>query len=330
MQDTTSSTAIATAPDGMQAAEEAFARILTGEPAPEEDEPQVAEEATDEAEYEDEPEEGEELEEDSDPDEEEQEGEEQEAEPVYAVKIDGQEIEVPLSELLKGYSRTQDYTKKTQAASELRKQAEAEAAAIRAERQQYAQVLEGLRQTFEANAPPEPDWDRLRDTDPIEFGVQWAEHQRRQQQQAAIRQEQARLAQIAQQEQIAYMRQTLEQEKKVLEEVIPEWRDPKLAAREKAELVAFGQKLGYTPQELSGVMDHRAVVALRNAYLYDKLMANKAQVKPVPKQATPTLKPGSAQTVPKAQSDLTRAKQRLAKTGSVKDAAAAFELLLKG
>ena len=40
---------------------------------------------------------------------------------VYAVKVDGEELEVTLEELVNGYSRQSDYTKKTQEISEQRK-----------------------------------------------------------------------------------------------------------------------------------------------------------------------------------------------------------------
>ena len=57
--------------------------------------------------------------------EEEAEPEEEEAAPAtYRVKVDGEEVEVTLDELQKGYSRTQDYTRKTQALAEQRKAAE--------------------------------------------------------------------------------------------------------------------------------------------------------------------------------------------------------------
>lgn len=42
-------------------------------------------------------------------------------EPTYTVKVDGEEIAVPLSELVAGYSRTADYTRKTQQLAEQRK-----------------------------------------------------------------------------------------------------------------------------------------------------------------------------------------------------------------
>jgi hypothetical protein len=40
------------------------------------------------------------------------------------VRVDGEEIEVPLSEALQGYSRTQDYTRKTQALAEQQRSAQ--------------------------------------------------------------------------------------------------------------------------------------------------------------------------------------------------------------
>jgi hypothetical protein len=273
-----------------------------------------------------------ESEEDADPEdgEESDEGEEKE-QPVYTIKVDGEEVQVTLDELQKGYSRTQDYTRKTQKLAEMRKQAEVEFEAVRAERQQYSQVLEQLRQQAVQGVQDQPDWEGLRRTDPIEFAAQWAEHQQRQQKLQAIQAEQARLAEIQQREQVQKVTELVAQERQILEEVIPEWRDKEVAKREKGELVEFGRKLGFQTEELANITDHRAVVALRKAYLYDKLMANRAQVKPKPKAPpAPTLKPGSSTAVPKKASELSQAKQRLAKTGAVQDAAAAFESLLLG
>jgi hypothetical protein len=70
--------------------------------------------------------------------------EEQEQPRVFSVKVDGKEVEVTLDELQKGYSRTQDYTRKTQQIAEVRKQTEVELQAVRAEREQYAQLLSAL------------------------------------------------------------------------------------------------------------------------------------------------------------------------------------------
>jgi len=238
-------------------------------------------------------------------------------------------VQVTLEELQKGYSRTQDYTRKTQQLAEQRKQAEAEAESVRAERQQYSQLLDAMRQQVEANAPAQPDWERLRREDPIEFAAQWADHQQRQQRLQAIQAEQARMSEIQHQEQAQQLAAIVAQERQILEEVIPEWKDKEVAKREKVELVEFGKRVGFKPEELANITDHRAVVTLRKAYLYDKLMSKKATVKPVQKSA-PTLKPGATSAAPKKNSDLVKAKQRLAKTGQVQDAAAAFENILLG
>lgn len=316
----------------------AFAELLApqednqveGEAQQAEDETEAVEADAEDEQASEEPEgDADESEEEADPDDDEEsdEGEESEQQ-VYTIKVDGEEIEVTLDELQKGYSRTQDYTRKTQKLAEMRKQAESEFESVRTERQQYSQLLDALRQQVEATSPAEPNWEQLRATDPIEFAAQWAEHQQRQQRLAAIRQEQARVAEIQQAERMQQVREVIAQERQVLEEAIPEWRDKDVAKREKAELVEYGRKIGFKSEELANITDHRAVIALRKAYLYDKLTSRKPQVKPV--QKAPTLKPGSATSVPKKTGDLTKAKQRLAKTGSVQDAASAFESLLLG
>lgn len=48
----------------------------------------------------------------------------QTTETTYEVKVDGEVLKVPLKELLEGYSRTQDYTRKSQDLAELKRKAE--------------------------------------------------------------------------------------------------------------------------------------------------------------------------------------------------------------
>jgi hypothetical protein len=83
------------------------------EPAEAQAQPEVQEELESEAAENEEYEESEQ----SDDYEEEQE----EPTPTYRVKVGKDELDVPLDELLKGYSRTADYTRKTQEIAESRK-----------------------------------------------------------------------------------------------------------------------------------------------------------------------------------------------------------------
>ena len=106
----------------------------------------LEEESEDEAE---EPDEGEEEESEETDD-----GEEED--PLYAVTVNGEEHEVTFDELLRGYSRQSDYTRKTQELSTERKQMEelqqqytSEVSQIQSERQQY---MENLQQIIELSA----------------------------------------------------------------------------------------------------------------------------------------------------------------------------------
>jgi hypothetical protein len=254
--------------------------------------------------------------------------EEEDQPQVFTVKVDGKEVEVTLEELQKGYSRTQDYTRKTQQIAEVRKQTEAELQEVRAEREQYAQLLGALQAQVQQAAQPQVDWDRLYNEDPIEWVRQRELARENQEKAVAIQSEQQRLAQLSQREQLQQREALLAQEQEALVAAIPEWKDAKKAQAEKAMLVQFGQKIGFTPDDLKNVVDHRAVVMLRKAALYDQMMSKRGQIKPVTNNGPRPAKPGAAGRV-SSNTEAMRAQQRLAKTGRVDDAADAIYKLLK-
>ena len=260
--------------------------------------------------------------------EEEEETKEDEQPQTFTVKVDGKEVTVTLDELQQGYSRTQDYTRKTQQIAEVRKQVEQEAQAIRAERAQYAQLLGALEQQVQQAAQPQIDWDKLYQEDPIEWVRQKELVRENQAKYEAIQSEQQRLAEISRQEQAQSMQAFLAQEQEKLMEILPEWKDPVKAKAEKALLIEFGQKSGFQPDELKNIFDHRVVNVLRKAALYEQMMSKRGNIKPVVNNGPRPAKPGAAGRV-STTSESTRAKQRLAKTGRVQDAVSAIELLLK-
>ena len=289
---------------------------------------EVVEETTEQSEVD----QSEELQDDSEEaTEDEVEGEEEESEEEapqpekFIVKVDGKELEVTKDELLRGYQREADYTRKTQKLSEERRMVESEFQQVRVEREQYAQILGQLQQKLYELTPQEPNWEQLEQQDPTEYARQWTNHQRRQQQQGAIVAEQMRLQQAQQVEQTKAMQERLLEEANRVKELIPDWRSPEKAKEDGKALVEYGQKLGFSEQELGNVTDARALVALYKAWKFDQMMSKKpelqAKIKKAPRMATP----GSANTVSPKGSELKNAKQRLASTGSVKDAAALFE-----
>ena len=147
-------------------------------------------------------------------------------------------------------------------------------------------------------------------------------------QSVAIQSEQQRLSQLTAQQQAEQMKATLAQEQAALIQAVPEWKDEKKAKAEKALLIEFGQKVGYSEEELKSVFDHRAVITLRKAALYDQMVSKRKDIKPVVNNGPRPVKPSAAGRV-SSTTEATRAKQRLAKTGRVDDAASAIELLLK-
>jgi hypothetical protein len=266
----------------------------------------------------------------TDPEQSEEDGnsEEEEQPQVFTVKVDGKEVEVSLEELQKGYSRTQDYTRKTQQIAEVRKHAEAELQAVRAEREQYSYLLNALEAQVQQATQPNIDWERLYQEDPIEWVRQREMMRENQEKSAAIQSEKQRLSQLSQQEQMQQHQMVLQHEQEALVAAIPEWKDSKKAAAEKSMLVQFGQKAGFSPDELKNVLDHRAVVLLRKAALYDQMVSKRGQIKPVTNNGPRPAKPGAAGRVSN-NTEALRAQQRLAKTGRVDDAADAIYKLLK-
>ena len=314
----------ATAISAMMAPEEGQAQVDETQPVEESDEDtETAASEEETSGVEDAPEE-ESAEEQS---EESEESEEQEQAQTFTVKVDGKEVAVTLEELQNGYSRTQDYTRKTQQIAEVRKQVEQETQAVRAERQQYAQLLGALQAQLQATEP-QVDLDRLYHEDPIEWVRQKEVMRERQEKAIAIQAEQQRLAQLSQYEQQRAMEETLSSQKEALLAALPEWRDPKKAKAEKALVVESAKAAGFSEEDLKSVYDHRLVLLLRKAGLYDQMMSKRQGIKPVVNNGPRPAKPGAAGRV-STTTESTRAKQRLAKTGRVDDAASAIELLLR-
>lgn len=250
---------------------------------------------------------------------------------TFRVKVDGEEVDVPLDELLKGYSRTADYTRKTQAIAEARKQAEKEAAAAREERQRYAQTLAALEGTLKSLQPPEIDWDRLYQENPVEWVRQRELVRSRQEQAAWVQTQKQALVEQQQAEERAEAEKTLEAERSKLLEALPDWRDADKARAEKAKIVEYATgKLGFSVEEISDIYDARAVVALRKAMMFDELMSKRDQMRPKIIQKAKPMRGGAASTPNSAKVVASKnALSRLANSGSHKDAAAVFEQFLE-
>lgn len=302
-----------------------------GEPEPDEVDPEEADEPESEEDEEDEGDSDEDEEDDEDADEDEG----VEFLPDHLLKskvktkVDGKEVTLTVEEALKGFSFTAHNTRKSQQLAADRKEFEAERAAVRGEREQYARKLEVLDRLLAEAEPQEPDWDKLYIENPTEFAIQKARWDRIRERRQAVQQEYER---VIQQQLLDYQREMdrrINEERQKLVEAIPEWKDEQRARKEKDELFQYGLSLGFTEEQLDNVVDARLIVMLRESMLYRRL---KEQGKEIRKKAAPdkkVLKPGTARSKgPKktAKKELRTRMSQLTRTGSIEDAARVFEM----
>ena len=255
---------------------------------------------------------------------------EQEPTPTYKVKVGKEEMEVPLDELLKGYSRTSDYTRKTQEVAEARKAVEAERQKIEEAarlRDTYAQRLQVIEQMLSQGEKGE-DLAALKESDPIGYAVKIAEQTEREKQLAAVRAEQQRIAQQQQAEQSQRLQAHLQAEALKLQEAIPEMADPAKSQAIKTDIRNYAKKIGFSDEELAQVYDSRAVTALYKAMQFDKLTQGKADAVKKVAQAPRMMRPGTSTPEARESSEAKKLREQLRRSGKKNDAARIFERLL--
>jgi hypothetical protein len=262
--------------------------------------------------------------------EQEEEPSEQEEEPqTFTVKIDGKEVQVPLSELLNGYQRQSDYTKKTMEAAEQRKAADAETQKAQQERQQYAGELQRMAVQLEGvlEQQGQIDWGALLEESPVEYLKQQQLFQQRQALYQQNMAEQQKLNQQFQNEQAQAHQSYLAQQRDDLLAKLPDWKDDAKAAAEKTAISKFLQDQGFGDEDISSIADHRHVLIARKAMLYDQLMAKaNVQAKKVQEAPQRVVKPGvTSNGTPDGR---TTAAKRHERNGTVETGAEVFRQLL--
>ena len=88
---------------------------------------------------------------------------------TFTVKVDGQEVEVTQDELINGYSRQQDYTRKTQELAQQRKTIEQQQAELAQRDAIYSQLLPKMEAQLKGELANEPDWNALYEDDPVGY-----------------------------------------------------------------------------------------------------------------------------------------------------------------
>jgi hypothetical protein len=229
------------------------------------------------------------------------------ADPTVTVRVDGEDVEVPLSEALAGYSRTESWTRKSQSLANERRSFEGERMqaiqSAQAMTQQLAFAGEVLRQVGMG---------------PEEMSVLETAYN-------------ATAAEVAQQVE-AQQRAALERGRRILPEVIPEWSSAEVASAEKAGMLQYALDNGFTEAEVAQVTNPRLVKLLRDAWKGQQLQERTSRAMSETRAKTKKAKhvrPGTrvsqkAKSRAKQQRKMSEAKSYASRTGRTQDAAAAL------
>ena len=270
--------------------------VLLGLMEPEKEKPETEETTPTEEEESTEETQDESLEEESEEEVEESE-EEEEAEPeesddedeeaLFAVTINGEEQAVTLDELMKGYSRQSDYTRKTQKLAEdfknlteLETQWKQEMEATQQERAQYANALENVINSSLKNLNKfDVDWDDLRQNDREEYLLKRDEYREAQDNIQKQQREHQAIQQKQQQEMAQQFQQAKQEEYHKLVDKLPDWGDEKKRAELGTTVREYALSQGYSADEINSLVDHRSVLVLLKAKQFDDLSNSKVKAK---------------------------------------------------
>ena len=246
----------------------------------------------------------------------------------YTIKVDGEEFEVGIDELKNGYQRQADYTRKSQALAEQRKETEqiqSERMQLEQERQMYANGLQMLQEQQAAKLKDfdSVDWEALKAEDPYQYMIKKDEYRDAQErvnnivaEQQAVQQEQARQAQQAR----AHF---VQQEYTRLIDALPEWGDNNSTIRK--DIQEYASSVGFRPEEINQLADHRSILVIKKAMEYDKLTTKVAPKKKAVKKVPKVQKSGRGNSKEDVAAEKAKEKRaRLKKSGKQDDAASLF------
>ena len=336
-------------PDSIGQAQEALLGLLNSEEQPDQEE-QPSEETQDVETSDEAIEETEEVKEEESEvadDDESEESEEEEVEDedesestVYTVKVNGQDVEVSEDELIKGYSRQQDYTQKTQQLAEYKRQIDTAAQQMQQEvvqtQQVRAQYVDALATAIEGNYThlqqfANVDWEKLKTEDREEYLTKRDDYRQAQEQVEQLKGKANEAQQQQQQEMQVQHQQVLQEEHAKMVSILPEWNDPNTQRAIAKTVSEFALTKGYTQEELSQLVDHRSILVLMQAKAYEDMTRKQHEIRAKKVKNKPNvIKTKAKRTKGEASTSKRKEKmKRLQSTGHVDDAASLLEDMFK-
>ena len=246
-------------------------------------------------------------------------------EPIYTVTIDGTNFEVTQDELIQGYQRNADYTRKTQELAAEKQQSSDFVERSKKDVEAKLAKLDQLNQAASAQLQQEyaqVDFEKLYDEDPVEAARM--EHK--------MRKKNEQLQQVQQQTQQLQMEEFnkyLEAQQKQLNVKVPEINHPERGPQFKKQMRDYLSNMGFDNKEIDSVYDHRYVMLVKDAMSYRNLQKAKPQIKKKAVNAPKVVKGGVSKSKGQQEAEVKRQQlSRLKKSGKVADAAKIFRSLV--
>lgn len=244
----------------------------------------------------------------------------------------GEDVTVPISELVSSYQKDADYRQKTSQLAEQKRTHEAQREQLIQTYQNELVKLGAFAQQAQQILMGDLNSDRmqqLRTQNPVEWTAQQTEIQNRQNQINQI------YAQIDQQysatQQLNADRNSQQHQELVKAEAEKLRRAmPNVTEADQVALNNYLSKNAFSPEEVSNVVDHRLFILAHKARLYDEGKAAGVKVKRKLKQVPKFQKAGAGQPTSQAarkRSNVNKAKSKLKQSGSIHDGAAAIGAL---
>ncbi len=264
--------------------------------------------------------ESEEATEEPDEEVEEEEQSQDEVPAILKLKVNGEDVEKPLDEVVALAQQGLDYTQKTQQVAEQRKELEAYAESIKAQEQAFQEQMQLNNVLIEdvakitsldqqLNQYANVNWQQLSDNDFVEAQKLFFTYNQLQQERSQlVSQFEAKKQQVVQ-KQTQLMSEKIAKGKEILAKEIPNWSPETNQA-----LLSTGKDYGFSDAELNSIVDPRHVKVLHDAMQWRKLQQNSTVKKKV-SSAKPVVKPGSKDTKAEANSNHRNLREQLRKTG---------------
>ena len=259
-----------------------------------------------------------------------------EEQPVQNVKlkVNGEEIEKPLDEVVALAQQGLDYTKKTQEVAEQRKAVEALQQELNMATQQFQEqqqlnnlLIEDVAKVTALDQQlaqyQNVDWQKLSDSDFVEAQKLFFEYNQLQQERSnAVSQFETKRQEALNKQQQMIAAQVAKGKEQLAKE-IPNW-----SPQTTQEIIEHSKTYGFTDGELNSIVDPRHVRVLHDAMQWQKLKSKNSVTKKKVASAKPVVKPGSKDPKKVVNSNATKLREQLRRSGKSELASKLIENML--